>query len=155
MERLWDGLEQCNVVLDTPPVTLCHGDAHIQNTYVRSDGTVGMFDFQLTLRACWARDVSYIIGTSLPVELRRRHEDVLLRGYLAELNKCCAGADRPAAAPPDFDAAKVLYAQAMAWGLVIGWLICPPNNYGERIQSANVGRLVAACQDLGTFDLLL
>eukprot|EP00966_Prymnesium_polylepis_P281248 6498280-Prymnesium_polylepis.1 len=39
----------------------------------------------------------------------------------------------------------------MAWGLVIGWLICPPNNYGEQIWSANVRRLVAACVDLGTF----
>ena len=77
-------------ILDTlfaPPLTLCHGDAHIQNTYVRSDGTVGMFDFQLTLRACWARDVSYIIGTSLPVELRRRHEDAL--GGIFSIFKAC------------------------------------------------------------------
>ena len=42
----------------------------------------------------------------------------------------------------------------MAWGLVIGWLICPPNNYGEQVWSANVSRLVAACVELGTFSLL-
>ena len=42
----------------------------------------------------------------------------------------------------------------MCWGLVIGWLICPANNYGEAILSANLKRLVAACIDLNTFDII-
>ena len=53
---------------------------------------------------------------------------------------------------PEIDEAWRLYSQCMAWGLVIGWLICPPVNYGEAVWSANVQRLVAACVDLGTFD---
>ena len=88
--------------------------------------------------------------------------------------------------PPELGEAKQLYAKAMAWGLVIGWLLCPPNNYGEQVSvrgprkpslcvyrdclqrstdrpqcaptqvlSANVQRLVAACDDLRTFPMLL
>jgi len=40
------------------------------------------------------------------------------------------------------------------WGLVIGWLITPPQNYGEEITVANLKRLVAAAQDLATFEAL-
>ena len=43
----------------------------------------------------------------------------------------------------------------MAWGLVVGWLLCPPNYYGEELWTANVSRLVAACRELNTFGLLL
>ena len=38
--------------------------------------------------------------------------------------------------------------------LVVGWLLCPPNNYGEELWTANVS-LVAACRELNTFGLLL
>ena len=48
-----------------------------------------------------------------------------------------------------------LYRKSMAWCLVIGWLICPPQNYGKDVWLGNVNRLVAACKDLGTFELLL
>ena len=49
---------------------------------------------------------------------------------------------------------KYRYSVSMCWGLVIGWLICPANNYGEAILSANLKRLVAACIDLNTFDII-
>ncbi len=109
---------------------------------------VGFFDWQLALRASWARDVSYLIATSLATEQRRRHERALLAGYLARL-----AASGVSDAPP-LDAAWPAYARGMAWGLVVGWLICPPRNYGAEVWGANVGRLVAACADLETFPLL-
>ena len=56
---------------------------------------------------------------------------------------------------PDADTAWRQYSMAMAWGLVIGWLICPPNNYGEEVTAENIRKLVAACKDLGTFEMLL
>jgi hypothetical protein len=40
------------------------------------------------------------------------------------------------------------------WGLVIGWLITPPVNYGEEITRANLTRLVTAAQDLETLQAL-
>ena len=131
-------------------MTLCHGDTHIQNTYVLPDGSVGLYDWQLSLRAAWARDVSYILGTALGADQRRAHEHALLRYYLRELGARLP----PGQAAPEFDAAWKLYSQSMAWGLVIGWLICPPNNYGKAIWLGNVDRLVQACVDLDTFPLL-
>ena len=111
-----------------------------------------MFDFQLTLQACWARDVSYLLGTSLSTKSRRNNENKLLMEYLLELKQCGGDVDDLI---HDFEKAKHLYSIAMAWGLVIGWLICPPNNYGVEILSANVRRLVAACVDLNSFAILL
>ena len=57
-------------------------------------------------------------------------------------------------AVPDEDAAWLLYRQSAMWGLVIGWLITPPQNYGEAITRANLERLVAAVQDLETIAAL-
>lgn len=147
---LWAGLLRAQESIASDPVTLCHGDTHIQNTYCLPDGSVGFFDFQLTLKANWARDVAYILGTALEPGERRLNERQLLEEYLAELGKLGVPAE-------DLHWAKSwdAYRKAMAWGLVIGWLICPPNNYGEEILSANVRRLVTACKDLGTFEVLL
>ena len=150
VERLWAGLKNAELLLGSAPVTLCHGDSHIANTYILPDGTVGLFDWQLTLRASWARDISYILGTALPPALRKQHERALLVEYLKQLHKRLPAHQRP----PEEEQAWQLYCQAMAWGLVIGWLICPPVNYGQKIWLANVNRLVAACVDLKTFDLL-
>eukprot|EP00041_Stephanoeca_diplocostata_P014846 m.280529 g.280529 ORF g.280529 m.280529 type:complete len:485 (+) comp19826_c0_seq5:164-1618(+) len=146
--QLWQGLQIAEEELNQAPRTVCHGDCHVQNTYVLGDGTVGLFDFQLALRANWARDVAYIIGTALTIEDRRRHEKRLLEAYLAELTRLGVSD------VPSFDDAFSTYRKAMAWGLVIGWLLCPVNNYGPAILAANVRKLVAACVDLGTFPLL-
>jgi len=37
---------------------------------------------------------------------------------------------------------------------VIGWLITPPENYGEKITTANIQRLVSAVLGLETFEVL-
>eukprot|EP00052_Salpingoeca_macrocollata_P025289 m.230088 g.230088 ORF g.230088 m.230088 type:complete len:431 (+) comp22406_c4_seq1:56-1348(+) len=149
VEALWEGLCTAEVVLSQEPTTLCHGDTHVQNTYVLpSTDAVGLLDWQLTLRASWARDVAYILGTALTPAARRAHQDALLAGYLQRL------AALGVTTAPDFATARRLLAMSMAWGLVIGWLICPADNYGVHILSANVERLVAACVDLDTFALL-
>ena len=156
VEELWDGLQKSKQILSQDPITLCHGDAHVQNTYIskNKDGRIGMFDFQLTLQANWSRDISYLLGTSLSTTVRRKYENVLLNEYLIELKKHGGGYDVNGI-ELKFEEAKTLYSTSMAWGLVIGWLICPPNNYGVEILSANIRRLVAACVDLKTFEILL
>ena len=83
VEVLWACLQTCNrKVLSCPPLTLCHGDTHIQNVYVLPDGECGLFDFQLTLRASWVRDVSYILATGLAEENRRQWQERLVGYYL-------------------------------------------------------------------------
>lgn len=162
VETLWEGLVRADEMLATEPTTYCHGDCHVSNTYVLPSGTVGLYDWQLSLRASWCRDVSYILGTALATDVRRKHEKELLEFYLERLRahiSICASREKRASSstvlpPPDFEEAWDLYAKGMAWGLVIGWLICPPVNYGEAIWLGNVNRLVAACKDLDTFGRL-
>ena len=88
VEVLWGCLQTCNrEVLSRPPLTLCHGDTHIQNVYVLPDGECGLFDFQLTLRASWARDVSYILATGMAEGNRRRWQEQLVAYYLDQVGE--------------------------------------------------------------------
>ena len=57
--------------------------------------------------------------------------------------------------PPEPNEAWLRYRQSAIWGLVIGWLITPTENYGEEITAANISRLVTAVQDLETFEALV
>lgn len=148
VDELWAALLRAEEALMVPPLTLCHGDAHVQNTYYLEDGTVGLFDWQLSLKCSWARDVAYCMGTGLSRKVRRENERGLLEVYLKEL------ASNGVQDPPSLDEAYLLYRKSMAWGLVIGWLICPPNNYGPEITTANIEKLVSACIDLESFAAL-
>lgn len=147
LERLWDDLWRLQAILDTEPVTLLHGDPHIGNTYVLPDGRGGLLDWQLMVRGRWAHDVTYLMVTGLTPEDRRAHERSILSHYLDALA-------RRGVEVPDPETAWLLYRQSVVWGLVIGWLITPPRNYGEAITTANLTRLVTAAQDLETFRAL-
>lgn len=147
LERLWDDLWQLQAILDTEPATLLHGDPHIGNTYTLPDGRGGLLDWQLMIRGRWAHDLTYLIVTGLTPEDRRAHERSILSHYLDALGR--RGVDVPEA-----EEAWLLYRQSVVWGLVIGWLITPPRNYGEAITTANLTRLVTAAQDLETFRAL-
>src|SRR3546814_7238951 len=56
------------------PVTLLHGDAHVGNTYVLPDGSVGFLDWQVVRRGCWSQDVGYFLVGALTQDDRREHE---------------------------------------------------------------------------------
>jgi hypothetical protein len=96
------------------------------------------------IRGCWAHDLTYLLVTGLDTEARRKHEREFIELYLTELK------ESGVASPPDFESAWEMYRRAVIWGLVIGWLITPPINYGQQITTANIKRLVAAAQDLET-----
>lgn len=146
-EQLWDDLWRLQAILDMEPTTLLHGDTHIGNTYLLPDGRAGLLDWQLMVKGRWAHDVTYLLVSGLAPDERRAHERDLLAHYLGELRR--RGVDAP-----DFEAAWLLYRQSVVWGLVIGWLITPPQNYGEAITAENVSRQVTAAQDLETFRAL-
>jgi Ser/Thr protein kinase RdoA (MazF antagonist) len=127
----------------TLPRTLCHGDAHIGNTYLIKDRG-GFVDWQLTAHGHHMHDVHYLIITALSVEQRRAHERDLLRYYLDQL------ARTGVAITPDFETAWLEYRRAAVWGLYIGWLTTPVENYGWDITVNNHIRLASAYQDLET-----
>ena len=127
------------------PTTLLHGDPHVGNTYLLPGARGGLLDWQLMMRGSWAHDVTYLLVTALDPETRRAHQWDLLGAYLDRLAGSAVG-DVPSAAD-----AFEQYRAAALWGLVIGWLICPPENYGPEITAANISRTVAAVDDLETF----
>lgn len=128
------------------PRTILHGDSHIGNTYLLPDGSGGLLDWQLIVMGCWAHDLAYLIVTGLETEFRQRHERDLIALYLEELKR------RGVTDIPSKNEAWLLYRKAIIWGLVIGWLITPPENYGIDITKANISRLVNAVQDLESFN---
>ena len=68
------------------PVTLVHGDAHAGNLYQLPGARgIGIIDWQLIQRGCWALDIAYHLGAALSVEARRAHERDLLDSYIDRL----------------------------------------------------------------------
>jgi hypothetical protein len=143
--QMWEPLWQVQRQHTMAPTTLLHGDPHVGNTYLLPGGLGGLLDWQLMVRGSWAHDVTYLLITALDTEVRRAHQRDLLAGYLDRLR--AAGVE----GVPTLDAAFARYRAAALWGLVIGWLICPPENYGPEITAANITRMVAAVEDLDTF----
>lgn len=127
------------------PTTLLHGDPHVGNTYLLPEARGGLLDWQLMMRGSWAHDVTYLLVTSLDPETRRTRQRDLLGEYLDRL------AEAGVSGVPSAADAFAQYRAAALWGLVIGWLICPPENYGPEITAANISRAVAAIDDLETF----
>ena len=145
VEQQWDALWQAQALLDAGPQTLLHGDTHVGNTYVLPGEKGGLLDFQLMVRGPWAHDTTYLLVTGLDVETRRKHEHELLALYREELQRRGV-IDAPSEAQAWRD-----YRLSVIWGLVIGWLITPPQNYGEPITRANISKLVTAALDLQSF----
>lgn len=69
---------------DLPP-TLCHGDTHLKNWYVTTEGVIGLADWGATHRGHWSRDLVYTLTTSLTVENRRAWERDLFARYIAQM----------------------------------------------------------------------
>jgi hypothetical protein len=148
LDELWELLWIVQHVHATAPTTLLHGDTHVGNTYLLPGGRAGLLDWQLMMRGSWAHDVTYYLVTALEPDVRRAHQHQLLAWYLERL----AALGVPDV--PELDEAFDQYRRAALWGLVIGWLICPPENYGTEITIANISRTVEAIQDLETLDAI-
>ena len=67
------------------PTTLIHNDCHPGNQFVAADGRPGLIDWQLCRAGPWARDVAYLLATSLEPETRKGAERELLADYLNQL----------------------------------------------------------------------
>lgn len=143
--QMWEPLWQLQRLHTLAPTTLLHGDPHVGNAYLLPGERGGLLDWQLAVRGSWAHDVTYLLVTALDTETRRVHQRDLLAEYLDQL------ASAGVATVPTADIAFSQFRAAALWGLIIGWLICPPENYGPEITVTNIARLVAAVEDLETF----
>jgi hypothetical protein len=73
---------------DKPPYTLLHGDYRADNLLFGSDAfspPVTVLDWQNLGIGSGVSDVAYLIGGSLPIEIRRNREEELLAAYLDAL----------------------------------------------------------------------
>ena len=100
-------------VADGPP-TLLHGDAHIGNTYVLPDDTVGFLDWQVVRRGNHCLDLGYFLQGAISVADRQAHEADLVAHYHQSL-------DLPDDERPDLDAVWLRYRASVAHGLTL-WL---------------------------------
>jgi hypothetical protein len=67
-------------LIDAPPHTVMHGDAHPGNVYFR-DGEPGLLDWQAMRRGHPGRELAYTLVTSMATADRRQHQRDLLDRY--------------------------------------------------------------------------
>lgn len=75
-----DNYRAVAAVIDTPPHTVMHGDAHPGNMYFHG-GKAGLLDWQAVRRGHPSRELAYTLITSLTPEDRRANQRELLDGY--------------------------------------------------------------------------
>lgn len=76
-------------VLGAGTPTLIHGDAHLGNLFVDvgAGERPGFFDWAMVWCASGVRDVAYVLGNSIPTEVRRAGERVWIRRYVEVLGE--------------------------------------------------------------------
>jgi Phosphotransferase enzyme family len=126
------------------PVCLSHGDTHLGNLYIESDGTPGFFDAQVA-KGPWQLEVTYHLIGALDLHDRRRWEKDLLRHYLKSLAA-------QGIAAPSFEAAWEAHRREIVYGLFI-FLINETRFQTEAINTAYTARFGAAALDHGTVEL--
>jgi len=131
---------------------LVHGDYRLDNLMFPDDGSPGVcaVDWQTLSLALPARDVAYLVATSLPEEERRAHEDALVADYHAAL--LGYGVE-------DHDLAQCRedYRFSMLQGPLVAVLGCvygTRTDRGDQMFAAMVRRCCSAIRDLDTFDLV-
>ena len=125
-------------------VTLLHADAHIGNTYLLPDGTVGFLDWQVVRRGEWSQDIGYFLVSALTSEDRRSGERDLLEIYRT-------GLQVPDAQRPSREEMWLRYRATPAYGLAI-WLSTLGTDgwQSQDISLALVNRFSSAFVELDT-----
>lgn len=152
-DELWDAMEKACALRAEAPRTLLHADVHLGNWYVTDAGTMGLCDWQCTVKGGWAVDFAYIVTSSLEPEDRRAWEKDLLAFYLDALE---LPADQ---AKPSFDQAWLAYRQQALHGLY-NWLFVAGIGEGATLMHSgmiatnNLRRMATAVDELETLDAI-
>lgn len=86
MERFGDNVHQLLDRIAAMPNTVVHFDYRLDNLFFDDRaGDVWMIDFQTSSKGGGAYDIGYFMSQSVPVDVRRTHEDALLHTYHDEL----------------------------------------------------------------------
>ena len=134
-------------LIDTPPHTVMHGDAHPGNVYFRK-GTAGLLDWQAVRRGHPSRELAYTLITSMTSDDRRANQ----RDILDEYRKALA-----AAGGPDLDGEELWerYRQGALYAYVAALVTAGMGGMqDEGIALEGLRRAVAALEDLDTVAVL-
>jgi hypothetical protein len=134
-------------LIDAPPHTVMHGDAHPGNVYFR-DGAAGLLDWQAVRRGHPCRELAYTLVTSMTTADRQASERELLDQYCRVL----AGAGGP---DLDRDELWDRYRQGALYAYVAALITAGMGGMqAENIALEGLTRSVAALDDLDTVSLL-
>ncbi|MGE2815037.1 phosphotransferase [Mycobacterium heidelbergense] len=138
-----DNYRAVAAVIDTPPHTVMHGDAHPGNMYFYG-GKAGLLDWQAVRRGHPARELAYTLITSLTPEDRRATQRELLDDY----RRALAAAGGPGL---DRDDLWLRYRQGALYGYVAPLITAGMGGMQvEGIAMEGLRRGVAALDDLDT-----
>jgi hypothetical protein len=134
-------------IIDRPPHTVMHGDAHPGNVYFRN-GAAGLLDWQAVRRGHPCRELAYTLITSMTTADRRAYERELLDDYRSAL--VAAGGEEL-----DRDELWVRYRQGALYAYVAALITAGMGGMqDDRIALEGLRRAVAALEDLDTVTFL-
>lgn len=134
-------------LIDEPPHTVMHGDAHPGNVYFRN-GAAGLLDWQAVRRGHPSRELAYTLVTSMTPDDRRTHQRELLDRYRQTLAAC--GGPRL-----DRDELWHRYRQGALYAYVAALITAGLGGMqAESIALEGLRRGVAALEDLDTVAVL-
>ena len=134
-------------LIDAPPHTVMHGDAHPGNVYFRN-GEAGLLDWQAVRRGHPGRELAYTLVTSMTTADRQAHQRELLDHYRQAL----AGAGGP---DLDRDDLWDRYRKGALYAYVAALITAGMGGMqAEGIAMEGLKRGVAALEDLDTVALL-
>jgi hypothetical protein len=125
------------------PHTMCHGDAHMGNFYIKPDGSIGTFDFQVLCEEHPMRDVAYFLASSYDGDLLEKEEKDLIRFYLSKLVEFGV----PQAEAPSFEDAWFMYRMQLFYAMYAFVFSGGFANLMDHVQTdAGVERIVRVMQ---------
>ena len=134
-------------LIDAPPNTVMHGDAHPGNVYFRN-GAAGLLDWQAVRRGHPSRELAYTLVTGMTTADRQASERELLDDYRRAL---------ASAGGPDLDRDDLWdrYRQGALYAYVAALITAGMGGMQvENIAMEGLRRSVAALDDLDTVSLL-
>ncbi|KUH98410.1 phosphotransferase [Mycolicibacterium acapulense] len=134
-------------LIDEPPHTVMHGDAHPGNVYFRN-GEAGLLDWQAVRRGHPNRELAYTLVTSMTPADRQAHQRDLLDVYRHALTACGG---------PELDRGELWdrYRQGALYAYVAALITAGMGGMqAEGIALEGLRRGVAALQDLDTVAVL-
>ncbi len=130
---------------------LVHGDYRLDNLLFPPEGRgVVAVDWQTLSLALPARDLAYVVATSLDPDDRRRHEDALVAAYHRALAGHGVTSYSPDQCWDDYRFAQLQVPLVAVFGQAYG----ARTERGDRMFAAMTARSCAAIRDLGTLDLV-